>query len=107
MPAVPGEILQPGLVEAFENDAAHPLRLRLQENDVYDWLPRAPVRLYHCGQDRHVPPENSQVALEHLRARGAQVELVAPLPAGDHNSCAGPSLLLAKSWFDGMVQGDD
>ena len=107
MPAVPSEILQPGLVEAFENDAAHPLRLRLQENDVHDWLPRALVLLYHCGQDRHVPPENSQVALEHLRARGAQVELVVPLPTGDQNSCAGPSLLLAKSWFDGMVQGDD
>ena len=102
MPAIPRDILNPDLVAAFESDPDHPFRIRLRENDVYDWAPQAPIRLYHCGQDRHVPPENSQVALHALRERGAQVDLFDPLPTGDHGDCAAPSLLLAKLWFDGF-----
>ena len=102
MPDTPRDILNPDLVATFDSDPNHPFRIRLQENDVYDWAPQAPIRLYHCGQDRHVPPENAQVALQHLRARGAQVAFFDPLPTGDHGACAAPSLLLAKLWFDGF-----
>ena len=100
MPEVAFEIFKPDFVEAFKNDPDHPLRVRLRENDVYDWTPQAPVRLYHCGQDRHVPPENSQVALQRFQARGASVEFFDPVPTGDHGACVAPSLLLAKFWFD-------
>ena len=103
MPDVPGDILQPGVAEAFASDADHPARQRLRENDVYDWAPLAPIRMYHCGGDRHVPPANSEVAFEHLSANGAEVELIDPLPIADHQGCVPLSLLLAKAWFDGMV----
>ncbi|MFQ5570398.1 MAG: alpha/beta hydrolase family protein [Rhodothermales bacterium] len=103
LPDIPVDMLNPDFVASFEGDPNHPLRLRLQENDVYDWTPRAPIRLYHCGQDRTVPPENAQIALQHLQARGARVEFFDPLPSGDHGACAAPSLLLAKLWFDSLL----
>ena len=80
MPEIPRDILNPDLVAAFDSDPNHPFRVRLRENDVYDWAPRAPIRLYHCGQ----------------------VAFFDPLPTGDHGACAAPSLLLAKLWFDGF-----
>jgi len=105
MPEIPLQIIAPAFLEAFETDAGHPLRQRLRENDVYDWTPEAPVRLYHCGGDRFVAPENTQVAYQRFLERGAaSVLLIDPLPAADHGACAAPSLLLAKLWFDSMVE---
>ncbi len=100
MPRVPGHILLPSIVAEFAADADHPFRRVLQENDVYDWAPRAPIRLYHCAADQLVPFENSRVALRHLLARGADVQLIDPLPVGDHLACAPLSFILAKTWFD-------
>ncbi len=106
MPEIPIDIFTPAFVAAFQSDPNHPLRLRLRENDVYDWTPQAPMQLYHCGQDQHVPPENTQVALQSFQQRGAaKVEFIDPLPNGNHGTCVGPSLLLAKFWFDSFVAG--
>jgi len=104
LPDVPSEILRPELVQRFETDPRDPLRLRLQENDVYDWTPRTPLRLYHCAGDKHVPPANTRLAYERFRERGAEsVEIVDPFPFADHAFCAAPALLLAKAWFDSFL----
>jgi hypothetical protein len=106
MPARAADVLEPALVARFESDPDDPLRQRLAENDVYDWTPRAPMRLYHCAADSFVPPANSRKAYDRFRERGAtSVELVDPLPAADHELCVVPSLLAAKAWFDGLVSG--
>ncbi len=106
MPEIPIDIFTPAFVAAFQDDSNHPLRLRLRENDVYDWTPQAPMQLYHCAQDQHVPPENTQVALQRFQQRGAaKVEFIDPLPTGGHGACVGPSLLFAKFWFDSFVAG--
>jgi hypothetical protein len=77
------------------------LRLALRDNDLYRWTPRAPLRLYHCRADRDVIFANSTVARDSFLSRGAtQVELIDPLPIGDHGACTVPSFLLAKAWFD-------
>ena len=100
LPSVALDFLAPTLVEAFQADPTYPLRQRLRENDLYDWTPRAPVRLYHCAADQHVPAENSAVAFERLQQRGADVQLIDPFPEGNHGTCFAPALLASKFWFD-------
>ncbi|MGA2865148.1 MAG: lipase family protein [Verrucomicrobiota bacterium] len=103
MPADPTQILKPDYLAAFRAQPRHPLRLALEENDLYRWKPRAPLRLYHCSGDLDVDPANSQVALASFHALGAtQVELIDPQPGADHSGCAQPSLLQAKAWFDSL-----
>ncbi len=103
MPANPAEILKPEYLTAFRNDPVHPLRLALQDNDVHDWTPRAPLRMYHCQADQDVIYLNSQVALASFQGRGAtQVQLIDPLPTAGHGDCVLPSLILAKAWFDSL-----
>ena len=104
LPRVPLDMLQPDYVEAFRNDPNHPLQEILRENDVYDWTPRAPMRMYHCEDDELIPFRSTEVALAALKARGANVE-VESLTAGGHAQCAAPALLLAKVWFDGLQLG--
>ncbi len=103
MPADPTLILKPAYLAAFKADPRHPFRLALQDNDVYAWTPRAPMRLYHCLADNDVPFANSQVAYASFQSRGAtQVQLIDPVPTADHTGCALPSLTLAKAWFDSL-----
>src|SRR5262249_7610905 len=103
MPGAPVQILKPEVLAAFRNNPRHPLRLALQDNDLYRWIPKAPMRLYHCEADQDVPIANSEVALASFQALGdTQVQLIDPLPTGDQTACAQPSLLLAKTWFDSL-----
>ena len=103
MPTDPIQILQPALLAALRNNPRHPIRLALEENDVYRWKPVCPLRMYECSGDMDVDPANAQVALASFQALGAaQVQLIDPLPGADHTTCAEPSLLAAKSWFDSL-----
>jgi len=103
LPGDPVNILKPQYLADFISNPRHPLRLALQENDLYRWRPRSPLRLYHCAADHDVIIANSEVALASFHALGAtQVELIDPVPTADHAGCSEPSLLLAKQWFDSL-----
>jgi hypothetical protein len=103
LPSNPINILKPQVLEEFRNNPRHPLRLALEDNDLYRWRPRSPLRLYHCAADRDVIIANSQVAFASFQALGAtQVQLIDPVPTADHNGCSQPSLLQAKAWFDSL-----
>ena len=103
MPGDPVQILKPEVLAAFRANSRHSLRLALEDNDVYRWIPHAPMRLYHCAADQDVVIANSEVALASFQAFGDnQVQLIDPLPSGDHSSCSQPSLVLAKAWFDSL-----
>lgn len=105
MPADAIVILKPEELLAFRNEPEHPLRVALRDNDLYQWTPQAPMRLYHCRGDRDVLIANSEVAYQSFLSRGAkEVALVDPLPTADHGGGFYPCLLHAKIWFDGMKQ---
>ncbi len=89
------------LLEEMAADEEHPLRVALRENDVDDWSPRAPIRLYHCRGDQDVPFEIAEHALETLEDNGADVELIEPQGAAgaDHQGCFPPSLSDMGAWF--------
>jgi len=103
LPGDPVKILKPEYLADLLSNPRHPLRLGLQENDLYRWRPRSPLRLYHCAADQDVIFANSQVALASFQSLGAtQVELIDPVPTADHGGCSEPSLMLAKTWFDSL-----
>jgi hypothetical protein len=104
MPTNPSAILEPGFLAALRSNPRHPLRLALQENNVYQWKPIAPMRLYQCSGDMDVDPANATVAWDFFQTVGAtQVPPpIDPVPGADHTACTYPSLLAAKSWFDSL-----
>jgi hypothetical protein len=104
--SIPTQVFRPEFLEALRNDPNHPMRLALQENDLYDWTPRAPMRLYHCDGDQDVLFANSLVAYNSFVQHGAtQVQLIDPYPTATHGDCAPIALLAAKFlWFDTLVQ---
>lgn len=56
----------------------------VKDNDVYDWKPKTPLRLFHGTDDDLVLYFNSQNAFDAMRARGAtNVDLI-PTKGGNH-----------------------
>lgn len=102
MPRVPTQALNPEYLTAFKTDPDHPLRQALKANDLLDWVPVAPVRLFHCQDDQDVLFANSQKAWERLKANGAASVELRNGGAFDHGGCVPFSLLGAKSWFDSL-----
>jgi len=68
---------------SVSSDPRHPLRIRLRQNAVDRWTPRAPVRIYHSPEDEEAPIEGALASAERLWSGGADVT-VRTLPGFDH-----------------------
>ncbi|MEZ4703074.1 MAG: lipase family protein [Rhodothermales bacterium] len=103
LPDVPRAMLSASFLENLAQDPAHPLLRALRENDVFDWKPRAPMKLFHCLEDEQVPFRNAEMAIEAFHRHGAVDVDVAALDFGGHEACAPPAIFLGKLWFDAFV----
>ena len=90
MPSIPITIMKPEQIQIFEEDEDHPLRASLQENDLWSWMPQAPVHLFHGLGDELVPYENSQMAFEQFVLQGAEDVFLEAIPEsyGGHSDVA-------------------
>ena len=104
-PSVPRMMLKDSVMAAYDADANHPLKLALRNNDLWNWVPRTPVRMFYCEGDDQVSYRNTIVTYDKFIAAGASPELVSIYQTdmnADHTQCAQPSFLAAKVWFDSM-----
>jgi pimeloyl-ACP methyl ester carboxylesterase len=67
---------------------------KFEENSLVDWVPEAPVFLYHGEADVTVPFENSQLTYKTLISNGASADdlQLITLP-GDHNTALEPYIV--------------
>lgn len=85
----------------------------LAENDIYDWTPTAPTRLFHGFDDQVVPYQNSVTALDTMISNGAtDIDLVncsSAIPGftispSSHANCSLPYFYYTVMYFDGIAQ---
>jgi hypothetical protein len=96
--------------EAAQNDSNDPLAQRLlaalEENNVYEWTPRAPVLLIHARSDDEVPFENTQVAYRYFKDHGAQAAIRDLGYGFTHESAALPAMIQGYLYFTDLVDMD-
>ncbi len=83
-----------------EKNDAHPLIQALKDNDVFDWTPQVPMRLFYCKGDEQIIYTNSTLADSVMNANGAAD--VASQNFGDnadHGDCVAPALLNGLAFF--------
>ena len=103
LPDTAVRMLRPDWLATVRQDSLHPANLALRDNDLYDWSPQAPVRMYYCEADEQVPYTNALVAQQAFVQNGAPSTIALSAGANlDHVACAVPTLLFAKGWFDSM-----
>lgn len=84
VPQLPAQLFTSGFRAAVLNSTDAQLTAALQDNDNYDWQPKAPLALFHGTADDYVPFFNSQDAYDAMRARGAIQVSPHPIPGGNH-----------------------
>ncbi|MEL7219999.1 MAG: T9SS type A sorting domain-containing protein [Bacteroidota bacterium] len=106
-------IIQDSIVTILENpDLDHPLHTALRENDVYEWSPQKPTRIFYCMADDQVNFRNSIVADSVMQMLGAvDLETIDVLSEADHGGCVEPATLQTIGFFnqfaDWLVDTDD
>ena len=103
-PSTLEEFLQPGLVEEIQNDPMHPFHLAALDNDVYQWIPEAPVEMYYCTQDEQVFYQNALVADAWMTENGSTSHSSTNLGAYDHGQCAGLAIFGGTLWIQDRVE---
>lgn len=95
------KLFQDELITELMTNDDHPFLVALRENDLIDWAPAAPVRMYYCLGDEQVNYMNAIVAEAGMTAAGgADVEA---LEAGglnfNHGGCVLPATLASSNFL--------
>lgn len=97
-------MFQDSIIDAITTQPDHPINVALRDNDVYDWAPAAPTRLYYCGGDEQVPFVNSLVAEAKMNANGAtDVQAINLNPSYSHTQCVFPAVLSSIEFFQSFL----
>ncbi|MEM7038199.1 MAG: lipase family protein [Bacteroidota bacterium] len=99
---VPRLMVKDSVMDAYEADDNHPLKVALRANDLHNWVPETPVKMYYCEGDDQVAYENAIVAYDRFIAQGASPDIVSHKsvdPNLNHVDCALPTLLEGLQWF--------
>ncbi|MEX1188170.1 MAG: lipase family protein [Bacteroidia bacterium] len=100
VPAIPNTILVPELLDDFISNPDNVLRTTLALNDVYDWVPQAPVRIMYCNADDQVGYLNSVKTYDKFIENGALDVEYYDFGPFNHNGCVQFCLLAAYSLFE-------
>lgn len=98
--SIPRHMLQDSVVAAVMNQPDHPVNQALADNDVYDWTPMSPTRLFYCRADDQVSYRNSVVADSVMNLNGApNVQAVDVNTSANHTGCVQPALFNTAFFF--------
>ena len=109
---IPKLMLQDSIREIVVNDGEHPLMDALRDNDVFDWTPVTPTRLFYCTADDQVTFRNSILADSVMNANGAtDLDATDVASNQDHGGCVDPATTATIAFFaqyqDVMVGTDE
>ncbi len=102
------KMLQDSVIANVSNNPNHPFNIALRDNDVHDWAPQAPTRLYYCQADDQVPFMNAVVADSVMNALGAiDLDALNLNSDFDHGECVTPAIFAGYIFFGTFQQIDD
>ncbi|MCZ4410141.1 alpha/beta fold hydrolase [Cryomorphaceae bacterium 1068] len=100
------ELLRDSVLTNFETNPNHPLRVALEDNDLFDWSPEMPLRMFYCDGDEQVAFTNSTTTDQIMNDNGAEdVASENVLPGANHGGCVEPALFATYEFFDGLASG--
>ncbi|MEX2663358.1 MAG: hypothetical protein WD227_15615 [Vicinamibacterales bacterium] len=106
LPRDPTELFQPEFIRAFRQGEDTWLARALALNDVFDWVPQAPIRFYYGTADLDAPASDTLFTVEHMRKGGGKVESV-NVGGQNHTQVAFSAIPQVRRWFDEVLQQAD
>lgn len=106
MPNQPKLIMKQEHIDSFANYPDNFFRVRLRENDTYNWTPTSPMRMYFCRADEQVNYRNTIVAYNKFIENGtspALIDTVQVSTTASHYDCAQVAIITGVNWFKTMA----
>jgi dienelactone hydrolase len=102
LPSVVEELVQPEMLAQLRSGEDNWFIEAARQNDVYDWAPTAPVRLYYGERDSDVGSEHALFTAANMTALGANVQAIS---AGetDHAETILAVFADVVAWFDSFA----
>jgi hypothetical protein len=98
--SIPKYMFQDAFITEIESDPDHPANQALRDNDLINWAPSIPTRLYYCTADDQVPFMNSLVAKDSMTAAGSSNVLAIDVASDeDHGGCVEPAVTAGYLFF--------
>lgn len=86
-------------------NGTHQFTTYLEENEVFNWLPTAPVKLFYCTGDEQVPYTVSLITADTMNELGAlNVEAIKVADNLTHSDCFYPTADRIQAWFDELKE---
>jgi pimeloyl-ACP methyl ester carboxylesterase len=102
LPANPRDMFREDFLQTYASGEPNWLRDRLTENGLYEWSPRAPIRLYFGALDVDVSPREAEVEARRLNARGGDVAAV-DVGRFEHEASVLAAMPAVIAWFDQLT----
>ncbi len=100
---VPKDMIKDSVIQAFETNLEHPLRLNLIDNDLVEgWHPVSPTKIYYCRGDEQVSYLNAENAYDAWTAAGSEQLEKQNYGNLSHNDCALLCFLDARDYFNNL-----
>lgn len=87
----------------LNNPGSHPIYAAIADNDLLNWVPNVPVRLFYCTADEQVPYTNSIKALEYFTEGGANDVKAESKGNLNHGDCVAPATLATRIFFKSFI----
>jgi pimeloyl-ACP methyl ester carboxylesterase len=108
--SVPASLFNTQFLTDFRGSGETAVKAVIAENDIYNWAPKSPTRLFHGVDDEIVPYANATTALDTMTANGATDVSLQQCDAGNgvpttHGNCKLPYLRDVVSYFGSLASG--
>ncbi len=104
LPKIPSEMVRDSLVKIFKTDTNMAFTLKLKENGLCDWAPKAPMQMCACYGDNEVTYKNTVKAVECMKADPVVHHRLFGKHLS-HNPCAPFAIIYSKIFFDNIRMG--
>jgi len=105
----PGALFNPVFLASFLGTGKTALKAHIAENDIYNWAPAVPTRLFQGQNDDVVPYANTTTAKATMDSSGSTMVTVVNCNAGTltttHDNCIKPFAIDVVTYFKTLATG--
>jgi pimeloyl-ACP methyl ester carboxylesterase len=93
-------LLNPEFVQNIKNHNEPELFAALEENSVYNWAPKSPLRIVHSLYDDRIPFTESEETYKIMVANGSTSVKLVPIMTEGHINSGGEFVEIVMKWFN-------
>ncbi len=103
--SIPKFLFTENFVNALENNPDSPIQVAMRDNDLFNWVPKSPMRMMYCLADELVAFTNSTFTDSVMNAAGAADVLAINVNStANHGNCIIPATSETVEFFEQFVE---